>query len=87
LARVAETSPHGRIYVLIVGDGANDRRGDLAADAHYRRAMARLAANPGVAFVRWWGVAAPWRKEVRAVRAPLGPRLQILTIDQNPLAP
>ena len=87
LADAAAEAPEKEIRIVIVGDGRNDYAADPQSEERYRIAALRLARNPHVKWVRFWGVTVGTREEIRAVFKPLGKRLQIQSLDQNPLAP
>lgn len=86
LANAAQASQANEVRIIIVGDGQNDAAGLSGHMNRYRQAAKQLASNPRVVFVRWWGVDTGTREEIRDVCAPLGPKLQIQSLDQNPLA-
>lgn len=87
LANVAENAPEKEIHIVIVGDGLNDYADDPRIEKRYRRAAQRLARNPHIKWLRFWGPGVGSREEIRSVFQPLGGRLQIQSLDQNPLAP
>lgn len=87
LAETADSSPESEIRIVIVGDGQNDFAGEPDFAKRYHEAAVRLAKNPKILWVRFWGVDVGTREEIRKVFKPLGRRLQILSLDQNPLAP
>ncbi len=87
LANVAANAPEKEIHIVIVGDGLNDYKGDARLEKRYRLAALRLAHNPHIKWVRFWGPNVGSREEIRSVFKPLGERLQIQSLDQNPLAP
>ncbi|MBS1712988.1 MAG: hypothetical protein JST30_01490 [Armatimonadetes bacterium] len=87
MADAAETTPEPLVRVVVCGDGWNDFKGDREHDTRYRAAAERLAKNPKVKLVRLWGVSTGTREEIRSVLKPLGARVQVMSLDQNPLAP
>lgn len=87
LASTAASAPEKEVRIVVAGDGLNDFVNDPASEKRYRAAALRLSRNPRVVWVRFWGPAAGPREEIRSVFRPLGRRLQILSLDQNPLAP
>lgn len=87
LAAAAANAPQSEIRIVVVGDGLNDFANDPESEKCYREAVKRLAHNPHVKWVRFWGVGVGPREEIRSVFKSLGSRLQILSLDQNPLAP
>jgi hypothetical protein len=87
LAEAAANATEREIRILIVGDGVNDFSGDPKFARRYRYAARRLSQNPRIKLVRFWGVDVGAREEIRSVFKPLGPKLQVLSLDQNPLAP
>ena len=87
LAAAAADASQKEIRIVIVGDGLNDIADDPRFEHRYRLAAARLARNPRIKWVRFWGVAVGTREEIRSVFRPLGTRLQLQSLDQNPLAP
>jgi len=87
MAQAAESTPAPVIRVVVCGDGWNDFKGDPAHDARYRAAADRLAKNHRVKLLRMWGVSTGTREEIRSVLKPLGTRVQVMSLDQNPLAP
>jgi hypothetical protein len=87
LADAAANASETEIRIVIVGDGQNDFATDPEFGKRYRAAAERLARNPKIKWIRFWGVNVGTREEIRSVFKPLGRRLQILSLDQNPLAP
>jgi uncharacterized protein with von Willebrand factor type A (vWA) domain len=87
MATTAEEATESEVRLVIVGDGLNDYATDPQFAQRYRSAAERLSRNPRLKWVRFWGVDVGTREEIRAVFKPLGRKLQILSLDQNPLAP
>lgn len=89
MADSAEQSTAREIRIIVIGDGENDFKGDPAYDKRYRAAAARLAHNPKIKWVRFWGVSAGTFEDLRSVFAPLvrQGKFQILTTDKDPLVP
>lgn len=87
LADAAAQASEKEVRIVIVGDGLNDYAADPKFEKRYRLAARRLARNPHIKWVRFWGVDVGTREEIRSVFKPLGSRLQIQSLDQNPLAP
>ena len=87
MADTADSATESEIRVVIVGDGENDYAGDPAYENRYRKAAERLAHNSKIKWVRFWGVDVGTREEIRKELKPLGRKLQIMSMDQNPLVP
>ena len=89
MADAAETASQSEVRIVIVGDGENDYAGDPAYENRYRKAAERLAKVSKVKWVRFWGVDVGTREEIRKQLKPLASsgKLQILSLDQNPLVP
>ncbi len=87
LAEAAADATEKQIRIVIVGDGLDDYASDAQYKKRYRAAAQRLARNPHIVWVRFWGLDTGTREQIRSVFKPLGRRLQLQSLDQNPLAP
>lgn len=83
LAERAESASQSRIRIIIAGDALNDFQGDEHFMNIYRSAAKRLALNPKVELIRFWGAEKGTREELERMFKDNQTKLNIRTLGQD----